>query len=328
GGASSITLFNAQAGVSYQVKDNNLDIGLPQVGNADTLIFYLPDIFTDKAFTILATDTATGCSRVLDSVFRVNVVPLVADIEASLSSAYAPAMASLSSVSQAADSWTWLLNGEVVSATEQTQLELTEPGEYEIVLQVLSSPPWQCSDADTTILTLLEQIDIQFEFPSAFSPNGDGYNDVFVPFTEGVDAYSVTVKDQWGRTMAAFDRNSTGWNGKTTGGAEAPAGAYYYQSDAVDYNGLSLERSGVVYLIRDLIDLTPNPVVDKLVVSMNGRLAGRKHLRILQVSGKELFVTDFDGDSLTIDTSWLDKAMYIMQISNETDMVNVKFIKD
>ncbi|MBL7906097.1 MAG: hypothetical protein JNL22_13825, partial [Bacteroidales bacterium] len=38
GGASSITLFNAQAGVSYQVKDNNLDIGLPQVGNADTLI--------------------------------------------------------------------------------------------------------------------------------------------------------------------------------------------------------------------------------------------------------------------------------------------------
>jgi len=328
GGTSSITLFNAQAGVSYQVKDNNQDVGLPQTGNADTLMFNLPDIFANKAFTILATDTATGCSRVLDSVFRVNVVPVEAEIEASLSSTFAPAMASLSSVSQAADSWTWLVNGEVVSATEQTQLELTQPGEYEIVLQVVSSQPWQCTDADTTLLSLQEQVIVLFEFPPAFSPNGDGYNDVFVPAAEGVDAYSVVVKDTWGRTMAEFDRSSSGWSGNTTGGAEAPAGAYYYQANATDYNGISLDRSGVVYLIRDLIDLTPNPVADKLVVSMNGRLAGRKHLRILQVSGKEIYSTDFEGESLTLDTSWLDKAMYIMQISNDTNVVNVKFVKE
>ncbi len=58
GGTSSITLFNAQQGVSYQVMESDLPAGQPQVGNADTLFFNLPDIHSDKAYTILATDTS------------------------------------------------------------------------------------------------------------------------------------------------------------------------------------------------------------------------------------------------------------------------------
>ncbi len=325
---TNIHIINSQPGISYQLRKEQANFGNDQVGNGDTLLFNLPYILSDKAFTIIATDTASGCSVLLDSVFRVNVVSTEAVIEANLSSEYAPSTAQLTSLSQGAASQTWFLNGQSISEEGQVQIELTEPGDYQIVLKIKGGQPYQCSDADTLLVSMLEKIDVILDFPSAFSPNGDGFNDLFVPVIEGITAYSVWVKDSWGKTVAEFDKSGQGWNGELPNGKDAPSASYYFHANAIDYTGAALEKSGVVYLIRDLIDLTPNPTADKVVVKMNGRLRGKKLLKVLHVSGNEVFKTSFNGETIELDVSKLTRAVYIIQISNGAEIVNLKLIRE
>lgn len=64
---------------------------------------------------------------------------------------------------------------------------------------------------------------------NVFTPNGDGINDVFVPFEAvGVDDYWMKVYDRWGHLV--FTGNNTGWNGGMNGvaGRLVPDGVYYF----------------------------------------------------------------------------------------------------
>jgi gliding motility-associated-like protein len=327
GESSDITLFNAQPGVAYQLMDNNLPVGQPQVGNADTLIFQLTDIITNKAYTILATDTTTGCSVMLDSVFALQVVPLEAIILAELSHEYAPATVMLTSTSQFAEQLSWLLNGQPVSESESFTLELTEPGIYEIVLEAFSADPYLCADADTLMIELLEKFDYTLDFPSAFSPNADGINDVFIPEAFAIESYTVWVKDAWGITVAEFDHSGKGWDGTLKHGAEAPPGAYVYQADAIDLYGVKVSKGGIVYLIRDMIDLAPNPVDKEAVIYMNGRLKGRRSLEIYALTGNLIIHQEFDSENHTLDLTGILPGVYIIRVTNGIDVVLLKLIR-
>jgi gliding motility-associated-like protein len=66
-------------------------------------------------------------------------------------------------------------------------------------------------------------------FPSAFTPNGDGLNDVFFPVAEGL--YLVTIErfavyNRWGNLL--HNNPSVGWDG-TVGGLPEEMGTYVYE---------------------------------------------------------------------------------------------------
>jgi gliding motility-associated-like protein len=54
--------------------------------------------------------------------------------------------------------------------------------------------------------------------PTAFSPNGDGVNDIFLPgFGEGISQYEMQVYNRWGqKVFTSTDRNK-GWDGRFNG---------------------------------------------------------------------------------------------------------------
>ena len=59
----------------------------------------------------------------------------------------------------------------------------------------------------------------KLEFPNAFSPNGDGYNDV-LHAKEGyqsIVSFEATVFSRWGRKLYSWDSPSGGWDGKVNG---------------------------------------------------------------------------------------------------------------
>jgi gliding motility-associated-like protein len=91
----------------------------------------------------------------------------------------------------------------------------------------------------------------KFDMPNAFTPNGDGKNDVFrVPPSEAVELISFVVYNRWGARVFMTTNSGTGWDG-TVGGQAQPAGAYIWQVEYKDILiGKSVRASGTVMLVR------------------------------------------------------------------------------
>lgn len=70
-----------------------------------------------------------------------------------------------------------------------------------------------------------------YELPNAFTPNGDGFNDLFMPFAcpQYVVKVEFQVFNRWGQPV--FERNDDiqlRWDGTDKGGKELSSGTYYY----------------------------------------------------------------------------------------------------
>jgi gliding motility-associated-like protein len=86
--------------------------------------------------------------------------------------------------------------------------------------------------------------------PDAFTPNGDGVNDVFQFFTKGIaHISSVKIFDRWGELIFISNTNETGWDG-TYGGKDCEMETYVYIIDGITYDGGAIEKKGVLTLIR------------------------------------------------------------------------------
>lgn len=90
-------------------------------------------------------------------------------------------------------------------------------------------------------------------FPNAFSPNNDGVNDTFKPFSScDLEAYHLQVFDRWGSLVfESFDEHE-GWDGWTQDKLAAN-GVYIWMMDFVvmeDFEARSIEEKGDVLLIR------------------------------------------------------------------------------
>ena len=85
--------------------------------------------------------------------------------------------------------------------------------------------------------------------PDAFSPNGDGLNDIFKPSIIGVKEFSFDIYDRWGEKIFATNSNNDGWNG-TYKGENSPQSVYLYLIKVIDVKGNPHTYNGKVVLLR------------------------------------------------------------------------------
>ena len=87
--------------------------------------------------------------------------------------------------------------------------------------------------------------------PTAFTPNNDGTNDVFIGNGLKVTEFNMTVYNQWGNIVfESFDLN-TGWDGMFLGqSSPCPPGTYSYKVSSKFTSGSTFEKLGSVLLIR------------------------------------------------------------------------------
>lgn len=89
-------------------------------------------------------------------------------------------------------------------------------------------------------------------FPTGFTPNGDGYNDVFLPLGAAAKYskdYELRVWNRWGQEVFRSSEYSVGWDGNY-GGKLAQTGVYAYLLTYKDVLGESKLIKGNVTLIR------------------------------------------------------------------------------
>ncbi|MCB0437039.1 MAG: T9SS type B sorting domain-containing protein, partial [Mangrovimonas sp.] len=77
-------------------------------------------------------------------------------------------------------------------------------------------------------------------FPPFFTPNGDGYNDLWRP--KGLEAtvqLRIAIFDRYGKLLKEFNPHATGWDG-TLNGAYLPNDDYWFLAtfeDGTEYRG-------------------------------------------------------------------------------------------
>jgi gliding motility-associated-like protein len=89
------------------------------------------------------------------------------------------------------------------------------------------------------------------QMPNAFTPNGDGHNDVFrVPPMLQITVINFSVYDRWGQRVFSTTNSSEGWDGRINNQPQ-PAGAYVWKIEYVDsLTGRPAMASGTVILVR------------------------------------------------------------------------------
>ena len=86
-------------------------------------------------------------------------------------------------------------------------------------------------------------------FPNAFTPNGDGKNDVFRPLFNGYhNFHSFRIVNRWGETIFESSNSLPSWDGSFNG-VPQDIGTYYYFIQ-YDCGGNTVEAKGDVTLIR------------------------------------------------------------------------------
>jgi gliding motility-associated-like protein len=86
--------------------------------------------------------------------------------------------------------------------------------------------------------------------PSAFTPNGDGDNDVFRPICENVLIQSFEVYSRWGQMIFSGSGEDVNWDGQNSDGSPVESGSYVWKLNVLDPQGQLVSKSGSLSLIR------------------------------------------------------------------------------
>ena len=101
----------------------------------------------------------------------------------------------------------------------------------------------------STDFTLFVGEPLDLYVPNAFTPNGDGQNDVFEVYGVGISQVELTVYNRWGQEVFQASSNRPQWDGMYKGEMQPP-GMYSYLVEVWFLGDHVVKQKGSVALIR------------------------------------------------------------------------------
>lgn len=142
----------------------------------------------------------------------------------------------------------WTPGAYLANSTDpKTATNFPGTGVYDYNLHVTSEN--NCVGDDSVTINVVDKP--WFIVPGAFTPNGDGRNDIIMPISVGyVRLVYFKVYNRWGQLVfQSYSFSSGGWDGMFNG-KPADVGVYYWHAAAVDPFNQTLEQKGDFTLIR------------------------------------------------------------------------------
>jgi gliding motility-associated-like protein len=154
-------------------------------------------------------------------------------------------------LSTGAQSWSWNFGDFNLSTSSLQNPVFTYPdsGCYPVMLLVQNA--YGCKDSITSPVCINSFF--TFYAPNAFTPNGDGVNDIWTPKGYGIDlkSYHLMLFDRWGNLMFETFTWGTGWDGRANQGLNiAQIDTYVWRVTLKDYMGNKHAYSGICNLIK------------------------------------------------------------------------------
>ncbi|WP_208394780.1 Ig-like domain-containing protein [Mucilaginibacter gilvus] len=121
-----------------------------------------------------------------------------------------------------------------------------------VTVIIRATGPLNCqvsNNSNAVTLTATDPLANQLYVANAFTPNGDGKNDIVYVHSENINTLKFSVYDQWGEMLFSSISVQNGWDG-TYKGKVQPAGVYVYYVQATMKDGKALNKKGTITLIR------------------------------------------------------------------------------
>ncbi len=120
------------------------------------------------------------------------------------------------------------------------------PQEDEIIILRASNI---CGIANDTVVVSFAECEQIIFVPNCFTPNGDGLNDVFLPWTENVKKYKLRIFDRWGYLVFETTNTENGWDGNFDY-KQSQEDAYIWVIEYSNYKNQNFINKGTVTLYR------------------------------------------------------------------------------
>lgn len=180
---------------------------------------------------VLAISSPYGCPDTAFQMLTLQLLPIPTaafNVEPTSTSIFNPTF-TITDESQGADScWINWGDGTVVSC-ETAMHDYSESGTYAVCEIVMNEEGCY----DTACQTVTVTPEFRFFIPNAFTPNGDGLNDLFKPVLLGVNAYNFLIFNRFGEELYHTSDPQAGWDGYYQG-ALCMEGAYAYRISFID----------------------------------------------------------------------------------------------
>jgi len=149
--------------------------------------------------------------------------------------------------SQNASDFEWYVDSLLISMAEGAFFAF--PAVDTFMVTLVASNEVGC--VDTLLSPLRVEPAVNIYMPNVFSPNGDGVNDILLPYLNcPVLDYDLSIYDRWGNRVYQSEDMSAGWSGSFQDDV-APIAVYTYViSYRLERQGDLLHTAGDVTLIR------------------------------------------------------------------------------
>lgn len=205
----SVTLTNNSGGSNcvWTFSDGTQATGCGTV----THVFTAPGCYD----VTLTSTSGAGCpgQNTIDNYICVSPIPVASFTPSPINLSDFSTTSQMINSSQNADIYQWeFSDGGSSSQTSPSHVFPTEPGTYTIELIAISSAGCR----DTTTATVVVEETTIFYVPNTFTPDGDEFNQTFVPvFTAGYDPYdfNLLIFNRWGEIVFESNNDKIGWDG-------------------------------------------------------------------------------------------------------------------
>jgi len=152
----------------------------------------------------------------------------------------------LTDSSQGGVAYLWVIGGDTFPGSPTYTHAFGQAGLFWVYL--ISRSPEGCLD------TFARPIYVRpfpgIFIPTAFTPNGDGVNDIFLIVAPPLQFSRLRIYDRWGMLIWETQELPPRWDGRTQAGEVVPEGVYAFVWEGQLFSGQALQRSGTITVLR------------------------------------------------------------------------------
>ncbi len=209
----------------------------------------------------------------------------------------------------------WWMNGSMIPSATNDTIWVNAAGSY----NMMTTDANGCSDTAAVPATILNVP------TSLMTPTGSSVvcspATVALSVTGGADSY------QWIRNDTVVGGATTNTiNAGTTGTFECIV-TYGNCADTIgSYSLTVLDCSGIEENVTAVINIYPNPVHDKLNISISNDIIIQK-IEIVDLTGRKVIVTNVNGSNASIGVETLRNGTYLVSITTDKGIQTRRFVK-